>query len=282
MVLETTVVKASNLTYIITVPISAIVGLITEFASNESGWITSLLSALFLLSLGLATALRETTEMIALEVDENIRRYKSNKIYHLFTEIAASNNSIFTKYSSELIEKTTSVLESASNGRLVLDRESINTLPMQLASNVTSELLAISIWIGGEEALGKGVDAYTQKLYDAANRSENPISVKRLFIVKKSDIENDVLHNRMGMDMQKGNVEVKVMSVDQWISGTEELQNPVDFGIWDNELVWTYRTSHMSEELGDQAVILMGESNVQRFRKQFLLNFDHALPISEI
>jgi len=275
-------VKASNLTYIITVPISAIIGLITEFASNESGWIVSLLSALFLLSLGLATALRETTEMISLEVDENSKRHKSNKIYNLFTKIAASNNLIFTKYSSELIEKTTSVLESASNGRLVLDRESINTLPMQLASNVSSELFAISIWIGGEEALGKGVDAYTQKLYDAANRSENPISVKRLFIVKKSNIKDEVLHKRMNRDIQKGNVDVKVMSVDQWISGTEELQNPVDFGVWDNELVWTYTTSHLSEELGDQAVLLMGETNVQRFRKQFLLNFDHASRISEI
>tara|TARA_B100001142_G_C14330209_1_gene653785 strand:- start:78 stop:905 length:828 start_codon:yes stop_codon:yes gene_type:complete len=275
-------VKASNLTYIVTVPISAIIGLITEFASNESGWIVSLLSALFLLSLGLATALRETTEMISLEVNENTKRHKSNKIYSLFTKIAASNNLIFTKYSSELIEKTTLVLESASNGRLVLDRESINTLPMQLASNVSSELFAISIWIGGEEALGKGVDTYTQKLYDAANRSENPILVKRLFIVKKSDIKDEVLHKRMNRDMQKGKVEVRVMKVDQWISGTEELQNPVDFGIWDNELVWTYRTSHLSEELGDQAILLMGETNVQRFRKQFLLNFEHASRISEI
>ncbi len=274
--------KASNLTYIVTVPISAIIGLITEFASNESGWIVSLLSALFLLSLGLATALRETTEMISLEVNENTKRHKSNKIYSLFTKIAASNNLIFTKYSSELIEKTTLVLESASNGRLVLDRESINTLPMQLASNVSSELFAISIWIGGEEALGKGVDTYTQKLYDAANRSENPILVKRLFIVKKSDIKDEVLHKRMNRDMQKGKVEVRVMKVDQWISGTEELQNPVDFGIWDNELVWTYRTSHLSEELGDQAILLMGETNVQRFRKQFLLNFEHASRISEI
>ena len=274
--------KASNLTYIVTVPISAIIGLVTEFASNESGWIVSLLSALFLLSLGLATALRETTEMISLEVNENTKRHKANKIYSLFTKIAASNNLIFTKYSSELIEKTTSVLESASNGRLVLDRESINTLPMQLASNVSSKLFAISIWIGGEEALGKGVDAYTQKLYDAANRSENPILVKRLFIVKKSDIKDEVLHKRMNRDMQKGNVEVRVMKVDQWISGTEELQNPVDFGIWDNELVWTYRTSHLSEELGDQAILLMGETNVQRFRKQFLLNFEHASRISEI
>lgn len=274
--------KASNLTYIVTVPISAIIGIVTEFASNESGWIVSLLSALFLLSLGLATALRETTEMISLEVNENTKRHKANKIYSLFTKIAASNNLIFTKYSSELIEKTTSVLESASNGRLVLDRESINTLPMQLASNVSSKLFAISIWIGGEEALGKGVDAYTQKLYDAANRSENPILVKRLFIVKKSDIKDEVLHKRMNRDMQKGNVEVRVMKVDQWISGTEELQNPVDFGIWDNELVWTYRTSHLSEELGDQAILLMGETNVQRFRKQFLLNFEHASRISEI
>lgn len=274
--------KASNLTYIVTVPISAIIGLVTEFASNESGWIVSLLSALFLLSLGLATALRETTEMISLEVNENTKRHKANKIYSLFTKIAASNNLIFTKYSSELIEKTTSVLESASNGRLVLDRESINTLPMQLASNVSSKLFAISIWIGGEEALGKGVDAYTQKLYDAANRPENPILVKRLFIVKKSDIKDEVLHKRMNRDMQKGNVEVRVMKVDQWISGTEELQNPVDFGIWDNELVWTYRTSHLSEELGDQAILLMGETNVQRFRKQFLLNFEHASRISEI
>ncbi len=282
MVRDATAVKASNLTYIVTVPISAIIGLITEFASNESGWIVSLLSALFLLSLGLATALRETNEMISLEVDENSKRHKSNRIYSLFTEIAASNNLIFTKYSSELIEKTTSVLESASNGRLVLDRESINTLPMQLASNVSSELFAISIWISGEEALGKGADAYTQKLYDAANRSENPISVKRLFIVKKSDIKDEILHKRMNMDIQKGNVEVRVMRVDQWISGTEELQNPVDFGVWDNEVVWTYRTSHLSEELGDQAILLMGETNVQRFRKRFLLNFDHASRISEI
>lgn len=274
--------KASNLTYIVTVPISAIIGLITEFASNESGWIVSLLSALFLLSLGLATALRETTELISQEVDENIKRDKSNKIYNLFTKIAASNNLIFTKYSSELIGKTTSILESASNGRLVLDRESINTLPMQLASNVSSELLAISIWIGGEEALGKSVDTYTQKLYDAASRSENPISVKRLFIVKKPDIGDEVLHKRMNRDAQKGNVDVRVMSIDQWISGTEELQNPVDFGIWDDELVWTYRTSHLSEELGDQAILLIGETNVQRFRKQFLLNFDHASRISEI
>lgn|GEM_PF-5734755 len=274
--------KASNLTYIVTVPISAIIGLITEFASNESGWIVSLLSALFLLSLGLATALRETTELISREVDENIKRDKSNKIYNLFTKIAASNNLIFTKYSSELIGKTTSILESASNGRLVLDRESINTLPMHLASNVSSELLAISIWIGGEEALGKSVDTYTQKLYDAASRSENPISVKRLFIVKKPDIGDEVLHKRMNRDVQKGNVDVRVMSIDQWISGTEELQNPVDFGIWDNELVWTYRTSHLSEELGDQAILLIGETNVQRFRKQFLLNFDHASRISEI
>ena len=274
--------KASNLTYIVTVPISAIIGLITEFASNESGWIVSLLSALFLLSLGLATALRETTELISREVDENIKRDKSNKIYNLFTKIAASNNLIFTKYASELIGKTTSILESASNGRLVLDRESINTLPMQLASNVSSELLAISIWIGGEEALGKSVDTYTQKLYDAASRSENPISVKRLFIVKKPDIGDEVLHKRMNRDVQKGNVDVRVMSIDQWISGTEELQNPVDFGIWDNELVWTYRTSHLSEELGDQAILLIGETNVQRFRKQFLLNFDHASRISEI
>ena len=248
----------------------------------DKSLILSLLSALFLLSLGLATALRETTEMISLEVNENTKRHKANKIYSLFTKIAASNNLIFTKYSSELIEKTTSVLESASNGRLVLDRESINTLPMQLASNVSSKLFAISIWIGGEEALGKGVDAYTQKLYDAANRSENPILVKRLFIVKKSDIKDEVLHKRMNRDMQKGNVEVRVMKVDQWISGTEELQNPVDFGIWDNELVWTYRTSHLSEELGDQAILLMGETNVQRFRKQFLLNFEHASRISEI
>ena len=274
--------KASNLTYIITVPVSAIIGLITEFASNESGWIVSLLSALFLLSLGLATALRETTEMISLEVDENSKRNKSNKIYNLFTKIAASNNMIFTKYSSELIEKTTSVLESASNGRLVLDRESINTLPMQLASNVSSELFAISIWIGGEEALGKGVDSYTKKLYDAANRSENPVSVKRLFIVKNSDLKDEVLHKRMRRDIEKGNVDVKLMSVDQWISGTEELQNPVDFGVWDSELVWTYTTSHLSEELGDQAVLLMGESNVQRFRKRFLINFNHASRISEI
>jgi hypothetical protein len=275
-------VKASNLTYIVTVPISAIIGLITEFASNESGWIVSLLSALFLLSLGLATALRETTELISQEVDENIKRDKSNKIYNLFTKISASNNLIFTKYSSELIGKTTSILESASNGRLVLDKESINTLPMQLASNVSSELLAISIWIGGEEALGKSVDTYTQKLYDAASRSENPISVKRLFIVKKPDIGDEVLHKRMNRDVQKGNVDVRVMSIDQWISGTEELQNPVDFGIWDNELVWIYRTSHLSEELGDQAILLIGETNVQRFRKQFLLNFDHASRISEI
>lgn len=274
--------KASNLTYIVTVPISAIIGLITEFASNESGWIVSLLSALFLLSLGLSTALRETTELISREVDENIKRDKSNKIYNLFTKIAASNNLIFTKYSSELIGKTTSILESASNGRLVLDRESINTLPMQLASNVSTELLAISIWIGGEEALGKSVDTYTQKLYDAASRSENPISVKRLFIVKKHDIGDEVLHKRMNRDVQKGNVDVRVMSIDQWISGTEELQNPVDFGIWDNELVWTYRTSHLSEELGDQAILMIGETNVQRFRKQFLLNFDHASRISEI
>ena len=274
--------KASNLTYIVTVPISAIIGLITEFASNESGWIVSLLSALFLLSLGLATALRETTELISQEVDENIKRDKSNKIYNLFTKISASNNLIFTKYSSELIGKTTSILESASNGRLVLDKESINTLPMQLASNVSSELLAISIWIGGEEALGKSVDTYTQKLYDAASRSEDPISVKRLFIVKKPDIGDEVLHKRMNRDVQKGNVDVRVMSIDQWISGTEELQNPVDFGIWDNELVWIYRTSHLSEELGDQAILLIGETNVQRFRKQFLLNFDHASRISEI
>ena len=274
--------KASNLTYIVTVPISAIIGVITELVSNESGWIASLLAALFILSLGLATALRETTEMISQEVHENLRRDKSNKIYNLFTKIASSNNSIFTKYSSELIEKTTSVLESASNGRLVLDRESINTLPMQLATNVSSELLAISIWIAGEEALGKTVDAYTKKLYDAANRSENPISVKRLFIVKKSDINHEALHKRITRDIQRGNVEAKVMTVDQWISGTVELQNPVDFGIWDNELVWTYSTSHLSEELGDQAVLLIGDTNVQRFRKQFLLNFDQASHLTEI
>jgi len=275
-------VKASNLTYIVTVPISAIIGVITELVSNESGWIASLLAALFILSLGLATALRETTEMISQEVHENLRRDKSNKIYNLFTKIASSNNSIFTKYSSELIEKTTSVLESASNGRLVLDRESINTLPMQLATNVSSELLAISIWIAGEEALGKTVDAYTKKLYDAANRSENSISVKRLFIVKKSDINHEDLHKRITRDIQRGNVEAKVMTVDQWISGTVELQNPVDFGIWDNELVWTYSTSHLSEELGDQAVLLIGDTNVQRFRKQFLLNFDQASHLTEI
>ena len=274
--------KASNLTYIVTVPISAIIGVITELVSNESGWIASLLAALFILSLGLATALRETTEMISQEVHENLRRDKSNKIYNLFTKIASSNNSIFTKYSSELIEKTTSVLESASNGRLVLDRESINTLPMQLATNVSSELLAISIWIAGEEALGKTVDAYTKKLYDAANRSENSISVKRLFIVKKSDINHEALHKRITRDIQRGNVEAKVMTVDQWISGTVELQNPVDFGIWDNELVWTYSTSHLSEELGDQAVLLIGDTNVQRFRKQFLLNFDQASHLTEI
>ena len=274
--------KASNLTYIVTVPISAIIGVITELVSNESGWIASLLAALFILSLGLATALRETTEMISQEVHENLRRDKSNRIYNLFTKIASSNNSIFTKYSSELIEKTTSVLESASNGRLVLDRESINTLPMQLATNVSSELLAISIWIAGEEALGKTVDAYTKKLYDAANRSENPISVKRLFIVKKSDINHEALHKRITRDIQRGNVEAKVMTVDQWISGTVELQNPVDFGIWDNELVWTYSTSHLSEELGDQAVLLIGDTNVKRFRKQFLLNFDQASHLTEI
>lgn len=268
--------KASNLTYIITVPVSAIIGLITEFASNESGWIVSLLSALFLLSLGLATALRETSELISMEVSENAKRHQSNKIYNLLNDIVAADNVIFTKYSSELIEKTTSILESARNGRLVLDRESINTLPMQFASNVTTELLAISIWIGGEEALGKGVDAYTQKLYDAANRSENPIAVKRLFVVKKSDLDNEGLHQRMERDATAGNVDVKVMSVDQWIGGTEELQNPVDFGIWDNEIVWTYQTSHLSEELGDQAILLTGEATVQRFRKQFLLNFDHA------
>ena len=150
------------------------------------------------------------------------------------------------------------------------------------ATEPTWGLFAISIWIGGEEALGKGVDSYTKKLYDAANRSENPVSVKRLFIVKKSDIKDEVLHKRMNRDIEKGNVDVKLMSVDQWIGGTEELQNPVEFGVWDSDLVWTYTTSHLSEELGDQAVLLIGETNVQRYRKRFLINFNHASRIPEI
>jgi len=89
-------------------------------------------------------------------------------------------------------------------------------------------------------------------------------------------LDNEGLHQRMERDATAGNVDVKVMSVEQWIGGTDELQNPVDFGIWDNEIVWTYQTSHLSEELGDQAILLTGEATVQRFRKQFLLNFDHA------
>ncbi len=59
-------------------------------------------------------------------------------------------------------------------------------------------------------------------------------------------------------------------------------ENPVDFGVWDNQLVWTYSTSHLSEELGDQAVLLIGAVNVQRFKKQFLLNFDQASYLSQI
>ena len=151
--------------------------------------------------------------------------------------ISKINDSIFEDAALSKLNQCLNELLEISNGKIKIEHpvELTNT-PVELSRRMTS-LQSTTLWYNDP---AEGVRRERLLEIQANSIKENDIVIQRLFIIDGTTYEEhkDDFLERISSDHRDG-VKVRWMRNSDWIS-CEAAMEPIDFGIWDEELVWLY------------------------------------------
>jgi len=158
-------------------------------------------------------------------------------------------------------------LKRASIGDLEIRDEDRLTVPLALATEVQTSLDTIAFF-ENDPTTGE----YHDLLAEAISDSKRHITVRRLFLIKAGIENSSRFEERVRKDLN-AKVQVRYRHIDKWI-GSQGVPKPVDFGIWDQELVWIYTDDPEAKREEMHPKMVYGE--VDLYQKAFGQNWDRA------
>lgn len=187
--------------------------------------------------------------------------------------VKSINDSIFEDAALTKLDQCLTELSQISNGRIRIEHPvELTNIPAELSLRMKS-LQATSLW-NIDPAQGLRRKRFVELQVNAIK--ERNATIQRLFIVDDATIVQHKEHflDRMLSD-QKDGVQVRWILDSDWMC-CEAAAEPIDFGIWDDELVWLYERNIIEENRIWLAYLIRSEAEKKRYTDIFRANWQTA------
>lgn len=183
------------------------------------------------------------------------------------------NDSIFEDAALSKLDQCWKELLQISNGRIRIEYPvELTNIPIELSLRMKS-LQATSLW-SIDPAPGLQRKRFLELQANAIK--DRNATVQRLFIINDATIEQhkeDFL-TRMHSD-QKDGVQVRWITESEWVQ-CEAAAEPIDFGIWDDNIIWIYKRNIKEENRFWLAHLIRSEAEKKRYAEIFRANWQTA------
>jgi hypothetical protein len=204
---------------------------------------------------------------------------KLTEIESVLYGIEAIKDNIFEEAALKKIEQCLADISQIKEGRIRIEQPvELTNIPSELSRRMKS-LKATSLW---KDDPARGARRQRFLELQATCIKARKATVQRLFIIDETTLiqhKSDFLA-RMQSDQNDG-VEVRWILKSDWMKSENAIE-PVDFGIWDDDLLWVYQQSAKEENRLWIAYLIRSNTDKRKYSEIFQANWQTAFPPEDI